>query len=389
VAQNKLHPFPPRAEWDRPPWNRWSFQHIREIIPTAEVWRGDGPAHIFPVAEQLPPNLPVAGLNGNAATLETLLDETFTDGFIVLKHGSIVCEHYFNGMDARTLHLSQSVAKSFTGAIAGILVERGLLNVDALITDYVPELSATAWRGATLQHVLDMTTGVRFNEDYTDPYSDMGKIDVASGWKPVPLGSDPEFNWPAHMWDLILELKDCIRPHGAKFEYRSIETDVLAFCMERVTKKPLAQIFSEELWQKMGAAENASFTMDPAGFAIADGGFNACLRDYARFGQLILEQGGGIIPAQWLKSTRNGVHGRFEGRYAQTLPGGAYRNMFWIEGAPSFALFARGVFGQMIYINPETGVVAVKLSSWPEFVSPELEIATVSAIHSIEKFLAR
>jgi CubicO group peptidase (beta-lactamase class C family) len=162
---------------------------------------------------------------------------------------------------------------------------------------------------------------------------------------------------------------------------------VLAFCMERVTQKPLAQIFSEELWQKMGAAQNASFTIDPAGFAIADGGFNACLRDYARFGQLILEQGGGIIPAQWLKSTRTGVHGRFEGRYAQTLPGGAYRNMFWIEGAPSFALLARGVFGQMIYINPETGVVAVKLSSWPEFVSPELEIATVNSIHSIEKFL--
>jgi CubicO group peptidase (beta-lactamase class C family) len=389
LAQNKLNSFPPRAEWDRPPWNRWSFQHIREIIPTTEVWRGDQPAHIFPVAEPLPSNLPVTGLNGNAATLEALLDETFTDGFMVLKHGSIVCEHYFNGMDARTLHLSQSVAKSFTGAIAGILVERGMLNVDALITDYVPELSATAWRGATLQQVLDMTTGVRFNEDYTDPYSDMGKIDVASGWKPVPHGSDPDFNWPAHMWDLILELKECIRPHGAKFEYRSIETDVLAFCMERVTQKPLAQIFSEELWQKMGAAQNASFTVDSAGFAIADGGFNACLRDYARFGQLILEQGGGIIPAQWLKSTRTGVHGRFEGRYAQTLPGGAYRNMFWIEGAPSFALLARGVFGQMIYINPETGVVAVKLSSWPEFVSPELEIATVNAIHSIEKFLER
>jgi CubicO group peptidase (beta-lactamase class C family) len=171
VAQNKLNPFPPRAEWDRPPWNRWSFQHICEIIPTTEVWRGDGLAHIFPTGKQLPLSLALTGLDSAPTALQTLLDDTFTDGFMVLKHGAIVCEQYFNGMDPRTLHLSQSVAKSFTGAIAGILVERGLLNVDALITDYLPELSATAWRGATLQQVLDMTTGVRFNEDYTDPHS--------------------------------------------------------------------------------------------------------------------------------------------------------------------------------------------------------------------------
>jgi CubicO group peptidase (beta-lactamase class C family) len=389
VAQNKLNPFPPRAAWDRPPWNRWSFQHIREVLPTTEVWRGDGPAHIFPTGKSLPLQLAVAGLDGTEDTLETLLDDTYTDGFMVLKDGAIICEHYFNGMDQRTLHLSQSVAKSFTGAIAGILVGRGLLNVDAPITNYLPELTVTAWRGATLQQVLNMTTGVRFNEDYTNPYSDIGKVDVACGWKPVPSGADPQFKWPANMWDLILELKECIRPHGAKFEYRSIETDVLAFCMERVTGKSLAQIFSEELWQKMGAAQGASFTVDSCGFAIADGGFNACLRDYARFGQLILEQGGGIIPAQWLAATRVGIHGLFEGRYAETLPGGAYCNMFWIEGEPSRALLARGVFGQLIYINAETGVVAVKLSSWPEFVSPRFEIATIKAIHSIEKFLER
>jgi CubicO group peptidase (beta-lactamase class C family) len=387
VVQKNPNSFPPRSEWDRPPWNRWSFQHIREILPTTEVWRGDGPAHVFPQGKTLPLDLAVTGLNGTATHLGTLLDETYTDGFMVLKNGAVVIEQYFNGLEQRTLHLSQSVAKSLTGAIAGIFVGRGLLNVDAPITDYLPELVATAWRGATLQQVLDMKTGVRFNEDYTDPYSDIGKVDVACGWKPAPPESDPSFKWPAHMWDLILQLTECTRAHGVKFEYRSIETDVLAFCMERVTGKPLAQIFSEELWQKMGASQNANFTVDAAGFATADGGFNACLRDYARFGQLILEQGGGIIPAPWLATTRVGLHGCFEGRYAQTLAGGAYRNMFWIEGQPSRALLARGVFGQLIYINSETGVVAVKLSSWPEFVMPGFEIETINAIHSIETFL--
>ncbi len=375
-------------DWDRPPWNRWSFQHVRDILPTAEVSRGARPAHIFPTIPALLDDVEVSGLNSKAVSLDTFLHDTFTDGFIVLKHGRIVCERYFNGMTANTLHLSQSVAKSFVGAVAGILVERGVLNLASPISDYLPELDNTGWKGATLQQVLDMTTGVKFSEVYTDPYSDIGQVDVACGWKPIPVGADPAFKWPAHMWELILGLKTIVRPHGEKFEYRSIETDVLAFCLERVTGKRLPQLLSEELWQRMGAQEDAYFTIDGSGFATADGGLNACVRDYARFGQLMLEDGGGIIPSDWVKKTRIGFHGGFEGRYASTLPNGAYRNMFWIDGTPSRALLARGVFGQLIYINVATGVVVAKVSSWPEFVSPELEIATLNAIREIEKYLA-
>lgn len=374
----------PRMDWDRPPWNRWSFQHVRDILPTAEVSRGTQLAHEFPAAKPLPADFSVTGLDGTAVSLDKLLDDTFTDGFIVLKQGAIVEERYFNGMTSSTLHLSQSVAKSFVGAVAGILIDRKLLDLSAPITVYLPELVDTGWKGATLQQVLDMTTGVGFTENYTDPYSDIGQVDVACGWKPIPDGSDPAFKWPAHMWTLILGLKKQVRPHGEKFEYRSIETDVLAFCLERVTGKRLPQILSEEIWQKMGAQENACYTIDSQGFATADGGLNACLRDYARFGQLMLDNGGGIIPADWVKATRIGQHGRFEGRYAATLPGGAYRNKFWIDGSPSRALMARGVFGQLIYINNATGVVVAKVSSWPEFVSPELEIATLKAIRDIE-----
>jgi CubicO group peptidase (beta-lactamase class C family) len=377
----------PRDDWDRPPWNRWSFQHVRDILPTADVSRGLGAPHIFPSGPGLLDEVRVPGLDGQDVPLGTLLEDTFTDGFMVLKHGAIVCERYFNGMTASTLHLSQSVAKSFVGALAGILVGRGMLSLAAPISDYLPELANTGWKGATLQHVLDMTTGVKFSEVYTDPYSDIGQVDVACGWKPIPKNADPSFKWPADMWELILGLKAVVRPHGEKFEYRSIETDVLAFCLERVTGKRLPQILSEEIWQKMGAQQDACFTIDSAGFATADGGLNACLRDYARFGQLMLENGGGIIPTDWVKVTRVGVHGRFEGRYAATLPNGAYRNTFWIDGTPNCALLARGVFGQLIYINHATGVVVAKVSSWPEFVAPELEIATLNAIRAIENYL--
>lgn len=375
----------PRADWDRPPWNRWSFQHIRELLPTVEVWRGEGPVRALPRAERDLDAFPVRLVAGGEGTLAELLDETFTDGFILLKDGAVLCERYFNGMGPRSLHLSQSVAKTVTGAVAGILAGRGLLDPAAPVTRYLPELAATGWNGATLAQVLDMTTGVRFGEAYTDPQSDIGQVDVASGWKPVPEGADPAFRWPAHVWELILRLTETTRPHGQAFEYRSIETDVLAFVMERVTGRRLAQLVSEELWQKMGAEESACFTVDPAGYALADGGFNATLRDYARFGQLWLD--GGLIPAAWIAATRQRNAALFPPGSETGLAEGGYRNMTWIDGAGGEVLMARGVFGQLIYIDFAHRLVAVKLSSWPDFLSPGLDLPTRAAIRRIARAL--
>lgn len=375
----------PRLLWDTPPWNRWAFQHVREIVPTVEVWRGEGPVRALPRAEVDLDQLPVTDSEGQSTTLAGLLDETYTDGFLVLKDGKIAYERYFNGMTPRTPHLSQSVAKSVTGAVFGILAGRGVVDPNRLVTEYLPELAATGWKGARLQHVLDMTTGVRFSEAYTDPRSDIAQVDVACGWKPVPSGTDPAFKWPEHLFELILRLTEATRPHGAQFEYRSIETDVLAFVMERATGKRLAQIVSEELWQKIGAEESAYFTVDSAGYALADGGFNATLRDYARFGQTILEDGAGIVPAAWIADTRSGVHGP---NYSTSMPEGSYRNQFWIEDPRSRALMCRGVFGQLIHIDWDTRMVTVKLSTWPDFTSVAYSVATLKAVHAIADSLA-
>ena len=377
---------PPRMDWDRPPWNRWSFQHVREILPTAEVWRGVGPVRHLPRHERELDGLAVKGASGEITTLMGLLEETYTDGFLITKDGAIAYERYFNGMSERSLHLSQSMAKSLTAAVAGILVGRGVMNVEAHVTDYLPELSGTAYRGATLQQVLDMTTGVRFDENYSNPYSDIGRSDVASGWKPIPPDSDPQFRWPRHMFELILSLGELDRRHGDTFSYRSIETDVLAFCMERASARRLPQLVSEEIWQPMGAEESASFTVDAAGYALADGGFNATLRDYGRFGQLYLD--GGIVPAGWIEATRSGNHAIFHAPYTYTLPEGAYRNQWWIEDPRSRSIMARGVFGQMIYVNWDHRMVAVKLSSWPDFLNVGFNAATLGALHAIAGELA-
>lgn len=376
---------PSRMDWDRPPWNRWAFHHMREILPTVEVWRGTGPVRVLPRADVDLDLLPVADSRGAPTTLAGLLDEAYCDAFLVLKRGAIVYERYFNGMDWRTPHLSQSVAKSIVGTLCGILVGQGFLDPAEPITAYLPELEATAWRGATLQHVLDMTTGVRFSEAYTDPYSDIGQVDVASGWKPVPEGSDPTFVWPQSVWEAVLRLKTAERPHGTMFLYRSIETDVLAFALERATGRRLAQLVSEELWQKLGAEENAFFTVDSAGYALAEGGFNATLRDYGRFGQLLLEHGGGVVPPAWIEATRTGFH---DPHVSGSFEDGAYRNQFWIEDSRSRALMARGVFGQLIHIDWTTEMVVVKLSSYPDFLDDNYARATLKAVHAIAAALA-
>jgi len=376
----------PKLDWDRPPWNRWAFQHIRELVPTVEVWRGDKHAKKLPRDERDLDGLSVESCTGAPTTLASLLDETYTDGFLVLKDGVIRTERYFNGMIPRTLHLSQSMAKSVTSAVCGILVGRGLIDPAKRVTEYLPELADTAYAGATLQQVLDMRSGVKFSEEYTDRYSEVGQIDVASGWKPIPPDSDPAFPWPRHVWELILKLKTLERPHGGAFNYRSIETDVLAFCLERVTGKRLPQLVSEEIWQKLGAEESACFTVDPAGYALADGGFNATLRDYARFGQMILNNGAGIVPAGWIEASRSG--GRHGPDYWSVFPEGSYKNQFWLDDPEARTLMCVGVFGQLIWISFTHRMVVVKLSTWPDFTDTAKEHATVAVLHRIAEALA-
>lgn len=374
----------PFADWDRPPWNRWAFHHIREILPTAEVWRGAGPVSKIAGAGQ---GVDLSALaytapDGSAVTVGGMLDATYTDGFLVILDGKVVHESYHNGMDPRSRHLSQSVAKSVTALAAGALVGEGLLDPARPITDYLPELALTAWAGATLQHVLDMTSGARFSEDYEDPLCDIGMLDVSSGWKPAVTGHEP-----ACVWDQILGMTAVEAPHGTRFQYRSIETDVLAHTMQRVAGQSLPEIVSTRLWQPMGAEEDAYFTVDRTGYALACGGFNATLRDYARLGLLLVNGGGGVVPGAWVEDIYKGPHGLFNDHGRVNQPNGVYRNQFWVEDADADTVMAKGVFGQLILADRAAGLVAVKLSSWPAFLNPDLDQLTRFAIRAIQQEL--
>lgn len=349
----------PMQNWDRAPWNRWTFQHVRDLLPTTQVWRGSGPASLLPSDLRDIDAIPFVA-EGQAYTVGSFLETSYADGFLVLHGGKIVAERYLNGMTRHTQHLSQSIAKSVVGTVAGILIGRGVVDPAASLTHYLPELEATAYRGASVQHVLDMTSGVVFDETYTALDSHMAQLDVASGWK-----NRWNPSWHTNIWDLILSLKDLECPHGTSFRYRSIETDVLSFVLQRAAATPLAELVSRELWAPMGAEEDAYFTVDAAGYALGDGGFNATLRDYARFALLHLRggeiDGRRIVPADWIAGTRFGADpALFGGIFQKILPAVAYHNQFWIEDTTRGVYMARGVFGQPIYIGPVADLAAIR-----------------------------
>jgi len=379
----------PRNLWDRTPWNRWSFQHIREILPTTEVWRGTGASWLLPEAENNLDELEFVNQQNQSTTLLEWLTDNYADGIAVSHRGTLVYERYFNRMTQRTLHLSQSMAKSVTSAVAGILVGRGQLDPEEKITSYLPELKETAWNGATLRHALDMTSGVRYIEDYEALDSDIAVTDVASGWR-TPQQGIPTF---ACIWDQIISLNQTTRPHGVRFEYRSIETDVIAHCMERITGTRLAELISHELWQPLGAEESACFTVDGIGYPLADGGFNATLRDYARFGQMLCNRGVGngrqIVPSEWISDTFAADPSLFGEPFNRGFENGAYRNQFWIRDIHRQVIMARGVFGQLIYVDMDNDLVVTRLASWPEFLSLERKLDDLAAIDAITDQLKR
>jgi len=230
-----------------------------------------------------------------------------------------------------------------------------------------------------------MTSGVQFSEDYNDPHSDMTRIDVACGWRPVPEGNEQPT-----IYDVILSLPK-IREHGEIFKYRSVETDVVAWAIERATDKSLSELVGELIWQKVGAEHDAFFTVDKAATAIASGGFNATLRDYARFGLMMQNNGlvddTRVVSKHWVDSSSSGDNSLYGKPYTDTCPNGAYSNFWWADNIEKGDLMARGVFGQMIYVNREAELTIVKLSTWPDYMRPDFTRNSLLAFRAIREAL--
>ena len=378
------------ANWQDPPFNRWAFQHVRELIPTARITRGDGPVWRLPRAERDLSGVRFAS-DGEELTIAELLAQTCTDGFLVLHQGRIVTERYFNAMTPDTPHLLMSVSKSVTSAVAGVLAGRGQLDVSARLTAIVPELAGTSFEGATVQHLLDMRTGTAFNEDYDDPAADVRTYERVYLWRPA--GGHPV---PEDAIAYFATLRNDGQ-HGGPFRYRSILTDVLAWVIERAAGARLHELIAAELWQPMGAEFDAEITVDPHGNPMADGGICVTLRDAARFGELFLRRGKRgrrhVVPVAWVDDTirgaPDGVAAFGGGDDPPGFPPGAhYRNCWWVRdpGLPFY--HASGINGQHVFVHVPSQTVVVKLSTWPVALSPWIT-ATVQGVLAITDALQR
>jgi CubicO group peptidase (beta-lactamase class C family) len=395
-------PFAPESlvtleNWQRPPYNRWAFQHVRELIPTAAIPRGDGPVWDLARHERDLSGIRFTTRAGEL-TVGELLDSTYTDGFLVLHRGKVVTEQYRNGLRPGTPHLLMSVSKSITGLVAGALAGRGAIDVTATVESIVPELKATSFRGATVRQLLDMRTGTKYSEDYRDPDSEIAVSDRVYLWSP-----DDGRPRPADALEYFASLGND-GEHGGPFRYRSILVDVLAWVLERSADQRFPDLVASELWQPMGAEHDAEITVDARGNPLADGGIGATLRDAGRIGQLALQRGrageageGGqgrrVVPAEWIDDTiagaPDGQAAFARGDGANGYPSGAhYRNCWWVTD-PNVPMFnAAGIHGQHIVVHVPSETVVVKLSSWPFPINSVLRRATAAAVTAIAGALA-
>ncbi len=307
-----------------------------------------------------------------------MLDRTYTDAFVVVHRGHVVAEKYFDGMVATDTHLLMSVSKSLTGILAGVLVDRGLLDIDAHVTTYLEELRGTDWDGCTVEHLLSMRAGTAFSEDdYDNPESDGRLIEWVSGYT-----THDRSDLPANTAEWIKTLRNA-RPHGGRFEYRSILPDVLAWLMERMTGQSFASLMSEHVWAPVGAANDADIIVDSAGFPVAEGGICATAMDLARFGQMCLARGfsdhGSVVSESWLQrllAQDTDLVQAFASSARPDFPDAFYRDYWWVLDAAAGVYCARGINGQTLLVHRPSDTVVVKLSTWPDRMDESMSALT-------------
>lgn len=368
---------------------RWTVCHFRELMPTVGVSRGLGDP--VPFKRKLDAAIdairftPLGG--GAEMTWAQSLSVNYTDGIVILHDGVLVYERYAGCLDEQGKHGAMSVTKSLTGLLGEMLVAEGKIDESAKVATIVPELVKSAFGDATVRQVLDMTTALRYSEDYADPNADVWVYSAAGSPLPKPAG----YKGPRSYFE-YLETVRKQGPHGEAFGYKTINSDALGWIILRKTGKSVAELLSERIWRKMGAEQDAYFTVDSTGTPFAGGGLNAGLRDMARIGQLLLDDGvingQRLVPAAAVARIRAGGDKVAFAKAGYTLlKGWSYRGMWWVSHNEHGAFMARGVHGQAIYIDPAAHMVIARFSSHPQAGNAANDPTSLPAYEAVARYL--
>lgn len=371
------------GNWRDRPFNTWAFRNIPELIPSADVGAAENGIEEPKVDETWLTSQQIS-IADRKTSISEVLEATYADTLVIMKRGAIVAEFHAPNFTTRSRHILFSSSKSVTGMVAGILVGEGLLDPDAPIISYVPELAASAFGDAKVRHALDMRTSLVFNEDYSDPRGDFARYRRAGLLDPALDGEPVET-----VLGFLASLKKAPRDHGGPFYYCSPNSDVLGLVAERAAGLRFADLLSQKLWQPLGARSNASVTVDREGTARAGGGLFMTARDFGRLGELVRRggelDGRQIIPADWVRDTTTGGSREawISGNFADWLPSGCYRNQWYQTRNADGAFFTLGIHGQWLFVNPRSDVVIVKFSSQPNPVDDHLKLKNMALFDAI------
>ena len=333
-------------------WNYADADDYRKF--PADTIRNGETSHPFntaaiPVKFDLPEKYRTANLN----SVDDLLASKKSLAFLVIRNDSVVYEHYYHGTSRSSVLASFSVAKSFVAALIGIAIQEGSIkSIDQPVTDFIPEMKDPGFKKVTIGNLLTMRSGIKFNEGYKTPFGEMAK-----------------FYYGKNLKKYTLKLKVSGTP-GEKYEYQSGNTQILAMVLERATGKTLPEYLEEKIWKPAGMEFPATWNTDSRkhhevkSFCC----INARAVDFAKFGQLFLDQGRSdeksVIPASWIKATLNLETGS---RDSQGYP---YTYLWRVTKEKNF--FAKGLLGQYIFVCPSKHIVIVRFGEeagdlvWPE-----------------------
>ncbi len=354
-----------------------NFRSADKTFPVKQVRRG-GPVFEF---KRRPADLPETYMfKGKAKNLRQFIDHTGTTGMVVIKDGAILFEKYYRGNTYKTRTISWSVSKSFISALIGVAVREGYIrDVRQPITDYVPQLKGSGYDGVRIKDIMNMSSGIRFNEDYGDFFSDIQRMG-----RTIAFGTSLD--------DFVASLKNERKP-GTYRHYVSADTQALGMLLREATKRTVTSYLEEKIWKKIGMESDAYWLVDGDGMEMVFGGLNAVLRDYARFGVLYLNNGKWgneqVVPAGWVRASvmpdaRHLMPGNDPVSHDWTL---GYGYQWWIPENPDGDFLAIGIYGEFIYIYPKYHVVIAKSSAYVDYNKDgdDMEIETIEMFRAIAR----
>ncbi len=371
LAQTPLKPGAPSILFWHGEEQAKGFRTIEKIYKTHTIHRG---AHVHPLPVAKHQIDPTFQYQGKTWTVADYMKAYRVSGLLVIKDGKIVMERYALGRGPHDRWTSFSVAKSLTSTLVGAAIQDGKIkSLSSPVTDYIPELKGSAYEGVTVRQMLMMSSGVKWNEDYADPKSDVAQ----AGANAVPPGHDP-------MVDYLGKLPRAQAP-GSGFHYNTGETDLVGILVSNAVGMPLADYASKKIWKPYGMEQDAVWMTDPAGRERGGCCISMTLRDYGRVGEFILGGGkaGGkqVVPADWVAEATKVQIDNGE------KPPAGYGYFWWITSPERFD--AEGIFGQSITIYPKDKTVVIQNAAWPTAVGDELYRAQDAFLGGVHKAVVK